>query len=1050
MNIAEWSIKNSTITWVMMAILLVVGMLAFNKLSRLEDPEFTIKEAMIITPYPGASAAEVEVEVSDLIERAAQQLGQLYFVESHSYRNKSIVKVKIKDQYDKQSLPQVWDELRRKIHDVQQQLPPGAGPSLINDDFGDVYGVYLALTGDGYSQKDLFEFAKFLRRELLLVQDIKKITFFGAPQEVIYVEMERDKMSALGIAPEDIYRALGAKNTAEAAGYMTVGERRLALNPTGEFTSEQQFANLLVNSRSQNHKPVALGDVATIERGLQDPPTNLLRFNGEPAIGLAISTAHGGNVVTMGEGLYAKVDELKSQIPIGMQMNVVSMQSDSVTQAIDNFLVSLIQAVVIVIVVLLFFMGLRSGLIIGTVLAVTITGTFIFMSLLDITLERISLGALIIALGMLVDNAIVVTDGMRVRMQQGEDALVAARKVVNQTALPLLGATAVAIAAFAAIGTSKDATGEYTRSLFSVIFISLAMSWFTAVTITPLLCQRFLPRTAQGRADEPYQSNLYVRYRAFLTAAIEKRALTLGVTAVVFCCALAGFGFVKQSFFPDSTRPQLMVDVWYPEGTHILEVDRKISAFSQALQKYQGVTHVTTQIGGRSPRFLLTYQPELPNEHFGRLLVDVSDYRLLNSLSQTLQQDLEHLQPEAQVNVRQFVLGPATGGKIQLRISGPDHDTLRALGERVMTVLRAHPNVKGIRNEWGEPVQVLRPVISDTLAGQLGVTRPDIARATAHAVEGVRAGVYRERDELLPIIARAPEAERRSLENLDQVPLWSPIAGRMVPLGQAVTQFELDFENPHIGRMDRVSMLRIHFDQRSGLSSELLAEVKAEIEQAVGVDLHQYLQKPASEKIAHTAHTLPIKYRDRLPLKDMPGYFVAWGGENEDSVKGASAIVGAIPMFFGLMVFIVICLFNSLRKTAVIWLVVPLAIVGVTLGLLLFQQPFGFMALLGFMSLAGMLIKNAIVLVDQIDEELKSGMNGVDAVVASGVSRLIPVAMAAATTILGMVPLLTDAFFVSMAVTIMFGLGFATVLTLVVVPVLYATLFGFKAAPNNA
>ncbi len=1045
MNIAEWSIKNSTITWVTTLVLLVAGMMAFNGLSRLEDPEFTIKEAMIITPYPGASAAEVEMEVSDLIERAAQQMGQLFYVESHSYRDKSIVKVKIKDQYDKHSLPQVWDELRRKVNDVQHQLPPGAGPSMVNDDFGDVMGVYLALTGDGYTEKDLYEFAKFLRRELLLVPDVKKITFYGAPKEVIYVEMQRDKMAALGIAPSDIYRALGAKNTAESAGFMTVGEQRLALNPTGEFTSEQQFASLLVNTRTYNNRPVALGDVASIQRGLQDPPTNLLRFNGEPAIGLAISTASGGNVVTMGEGLNTKLAELRPQTPLGMQMNVVSMQSDSVNHAIDNFLLSLIQAVVIVVVVLLFFMGLRSGLIIGTVLAVTITGTFIFMNLLDITLERISLGALIIALGMLVDNAIVVTDGMRVRMQQGEDALVAARKVVAQTALPLLGATAVAIAAFAAIGTSKDATGEYTRSLFSVILISLTMSWFTAVTITPLLCKTFLPKASGGGTpDEPYQGSFYLRYRQFLTSAIRRRWLTLGVTLVVFLLALVGFGFVKQSFFPDSTRPQFMVDVWYPDGTHILEVDKKIKAFERALRAYDGVTNITTQIGGSSPRFLLTYQPELPNSNFGRLLVDVKDYRILKSLGSQLQRDLENLQPEARVNVRLFVLGPATGGKIQLRISGPDHHQLRELADRALSILREHPNVKGIRNEWGEPVQILRPVISDTMAGQLGVTRPDIARATAHAVEGVRAGVYRERDELLPIIARAPEAERRSLDNLDQVPLWSPVAGRMVPLGQAVTQFNLAFEDPHIWRQDRVSMLRIHFDQRTGLSSELLADIKDDLERAIGVDVHQYLRRATDATIEHTPNTLPIKFRDRLPLKDRPGYFMAWGGENEDSVKGANAIVKGIPLFFGLMVFIVLCLFNSLRKTAVIWLVVPLAIVGVTVGLLLFQQPFGFMALLGFMSLAGMLIKNAIVLVDQIDEELRHGKTGVDAVIESGVSRLIPVAMAAATTILGMAPLLADAFFVAMAVTIMFGLGFATLLTLIVVPVLFATVYRFK------
>ncbi|MDF1820174.1 MAG: efflux RND transporter permease subunit [Alcanivoracaceae bacterium] len=1044
MNIAQWSIRNSVITWTLALVMTVVGYAAFNSLSRLEDPEFTIKEAKVVTPYRGATAAEVEEEVTDLIERAAQKMGQLFYVESHSYRDKSIVSVKILDQYDKSTLPQVWDELRRKVNDVQSQLPPGAGPSTVIDDFGDVYGVYLALTGDGYSNEEVYRFAKFLRRELLQVQDVKSIALFGEPREVIYVEMRREKMAALGIAPQEIFNALGAKNTVAYAGYVRAGDARLAVNPTGEFTSEQEFASLLVSSAVDGSKQVVLGDVANIRRGLQEPPSNLLRFDGQPAIGLAIATRSGGNVVDMGAGLYAKLEQLRPQIPLGMDLNIVSMQSDAVTAAINGFTVSLLQAIAIVVLVLLLFMGLRSGLIIGAVLLITIMGTFIFMSMFDITLERISLGALIIALGMLVDNAIVVTDGMRMRMQKGEDSVSAARAVVAQTALPLLGATAIAITAFAAIGTSQDSTGEYTRSLFSVILLSLSLSWFTAVTITPLLCHQFLKVSADGDQADAYSSGFYQKYRVFLDVAIANRGLTLLITLIVFVLAVVGFGQVKQSFFPDSTRPQFYVDVWYPEDTDISVVARRLTAFEDALHALDGVTHVTTQVGGGSPRFLLTYTPEQPAGNFGRLLVDVDDYRQLAAITQRAQQELEVLQPDARVNTRLFVLGPATGGKIQLRISGPDRSELRRLAARAKAVIQQHPNVKGLRDEWGEKVKVIRPVVADAQAQKLGIDRTSIAQAMAYAVEGVRAGVYREDDELLAIVARAPEAERQSLFNLGQATIWSPAARQMVPLGQVVSDFDVAFEDAHIWRQDRVTMLRLHFDQRQGLSSELLADIKADVEQALNADLHRYLGKPAGADIAHTASTIPVRYRDRIPVRDMPGYYFAWGGENEDSVKGATAIAGALPVFFGLMVLIVILLFNSIRKTLVIWLVVPLAIVGVTVGLLLFDQPFGFMALLGFMSLAGMLIKNAIVLVDEIDTQLAQGQAPVDAVVESGVSRLIPVAMAALTTILGMIPLLGDAFFVAMAVTIMFGLGFATVLTLVVVPVLYATLFNFR------
>lgn len=1037
MNIAEWSIRNSTITWVIMFVLLGAGLISFNGLSRLEDPEFTIKDAVVITPYPGASAAEVEIEVTDLIERAAQEMGQLFYVESHSYRDKSLVKIKILDQYDQSKLPQVWDELRRKVSDAQRNLPPGAGPSIVNDDFGDVFGVYLAITGDGHSQKELYETAKFLRRELLTVGDVKKIIFYGVPKEVVYVEINRVRMAALGIEPNQIFATLAGKNIVADAGYLSVGAQRLAINPTGEYSSEEEFENLMISA--PDGRQVRLGDVAEIYRGYQEPLTNILRYDGKPAIGIAISTVQGGNVVSMGQGIEAKIRQILDQIPVGIKLNIVSLQSESVVLAVDNFLVSLGQAVAIVVVVLLFFMGLRSGLIIGVVLIVTIMGTFIFMNIFEVTLERISLGALIIALGMLVDNAIVVTDGMRVRINQGEDPISAARDVVGQTAMPLLSATAVAIAAFAAIGTSQDSTGEYTRTLFSVILISLSLSWFTAVTTTPLLCKVFLKPTGET-GEEPYQGAFYQIYKSFLLFAINQRALSIAVTIAVFTTAIWGFSFVKTSFFPNSTRPQMYIDAWFPEGTDIHETQKELEQVEEMLKSYEGVTHLTTQIGGSSPRFLLTYTPEDSLPNFGRILVDVENYHVIENISQRIQRDLDTMPSNANFNVRLFVLGPATGGKIQLRISGPDRTELRKLSAKARAVVNNHPNVKGIRDEWDARVKVVRPQVSDAQARKLGIDRPDIATAMAYFGEGVRAGVYRERDELLPIIARAPANERTNLNNLDQGLIWSPVARRMVPIGQVATDFEVTFEDAHIWRRDRMTMQRLHFDQRQGLSSELLQDVKADIEKAVGVDVEAI----AGKGVEHTSSTIPIKYRDRLYIKDKPGYYMAWGGENEDSIKGRNSIAGSVPIFFGMMVFIIIALFNSIRKTLVIWLTVPLAIIGVTVGLLLFKEPFGFMSMLGFMSVAGMLIKNAIVLVDQIGIELDTGKEPVTAIVDSGVSRLIPVSMAALTTILGMIPLLGDAFFVGMAVTIMFGLGFATVLTLIVVPVLYATIFGFK------
>jgi multidrug efflux pump subunit AcrB len=1053
MKIAEISINKSVITITLTIVLIYAGFKAFQSLPRLEDPEFTIKEAIITTPYPGASASEVEEEVTNVIEKAVQELGQLKRVESTSSRGLSTVKAIIKDEYDKKGLPQVWDELRRKVNDYQTQLPPGAGPSLVNDDYGDVYGVYLAITGEGYSYAELKDYADLLKRELLLVKDVKKIVLYGVQPEAVYVEMSRTKMAALEISQLDIYNALRAKNLPADAGEIDVGKERFPINPTGEFTSEEEFGDLLVNSRS-GESLVYLKDVADIRRGYTEPPKNILRYNGKPAIGLAISTVLGGNVVTMGEGIEQKVKELEPLAPLGMELEVISLQSESVTQSINGFVVNLIEAIVIVVVVLLFAMGLRSGLIIGAVLFITICGTFVFMGMWNVTLERISLGALIIALGMLVDNAIVVVDGMRIKMEQGEDAISAANEIVGQTAMPLLGATVVAVLAFAAIGTSKDSTGEYCRTLFQVILISLMFSWVTAVTITPLLCKYSLigkkkPGKEDQKAKDPYAGKFFQIYKKLLITAINLRYMTVGIVIGIFILSLIGFGFIKTMFFPTATRPQFFVELYFPEGYRIEDTARELEATEKYLKGSEGVTNVISEIGGGDPRFLLTYVPGKASSSYAVILVSVEDYEVIDTIFQKTQTELEKLLPNTVVNVRKFLLGPGEGGKIQLRISGPDRMMLRELAGKVKEILNADPQAKAVRDEWKEKVKVVRPQLEEAQASQLGISRPEVARAFEESFSGTTTGIYRDKStfepQLLPIIARAPDYERMNLDTIQSLQIWSQAAGRMIPIGQVVSGFNTETENANIGRRDRVTMIKIHADPRTELPSELLARVKPEIEKALNVDVGQVTGQdfgPEDNPFQDFEHeVIPIRDSDQLPLKGLPGYYIAWGGEAEDSARANAGLQKSIPIFFALMVLIVIFLFNSVRQPLIIWLTVPLSIIGVTIGLLLFKQPFGFMALLGLLSLSGMLIKNAIVLIDQIDTEIKSGKDRYQSVVDSGVSRLNPVMMAAATTILGMVPLLQDAFFVSMAVTIMFGLLVATVLTLVVVPVLYTIFF---------
>ena len=1009
MNPAKMAFDRSVVTWVFIVLLTVGGVISFSGMARLEDPEFTIKDALILTPYPGASALEVEEEVTDRIEKACQEMGQLKEIyESTSYRGFSLVKVRMHDKYDKAGLPQVWDELRRKIGDVQGQLPPGAGPSLVNDDFGDVYGVFVALTGDGYTYAELKDVGEMLRKELALVQEVSRVDFFAAQQEVIFVEPDRDRMALLGVSNAAIIAELQARSLVSYAGRVGVGPDLINLEPTAVFDTPEEFGNIILSDVTGGSQ-IYLRDVANVRRGYQEPPVTLQRFDGQNAVGLGISTVEGGNVVTMGKALKVRLAELQERIPVGIEIGVISMQPDAVVDSINSFLVSLGQAVVIVIVVLLIFMGLRTGLLIGFVLFLTISGSFIFLSAQGVLLERISLGALIIALGMLVDNAIVVVDGMLIRMERGEKARDAAIAVVNQTAIPLLGATAIAILAFAAVGTSQDKTGEYTRSLFSVILVSLSLSWVIAVTATPVLAAKFLKVkvAAGGAVSDPYDTKFYRGYRGLLGTVIRQRWLTMVVVVLIFGVSVVGFGTIEGAFFPDSTRPQFLVEYWLPQGTSIRTTEADVAQLEQYILGLDGVQHVATTVGGGAMRFLLTYTPEKANSAYALMLVEVEDYKEIDVLKPQIQSYMEENFPQSIPTVKRFINGPAEPGAVQVKIIGDDPVKLRELAKQARAIFEADSDAFGVRFDWGDRVQVVRPVIGTEQANLAGLSRPEIAAALLQGFEGQNIGVYREGIELMPIIMRAPEPERLDIASIRNLQIWSPTAGHMIPLTQVVTGFETVWEDQIITRVNRKRAITVLCDPEFGLATSLLARTRPQIE----------------------------------ALDYPPGYETEWWGELKSTTEDQTALAGAMPAFILMMILIVILLFNSLRQTLVIWLVVPLGIVGVTVGLMASGLPFNFLALLGFLSLIGMLIKNAIVLIDQINLEVAEGRDLYSAIVDSGVSRLRPVAMAAATTVLGMAPLFPDPFFNSLAMTVAAGLTFATVLTMVVVPVLYAIIF---------
>lgn len=1004
MNPASAAIKYKIFTLVITVLVVLGGGRAYEKLGRLEDPEFTVKTALVTTQYPGANSVEVETEVTEVIETAIQELGQLDYIESESVAGVSTITVNILDKYDKKTLPQVWDELRRKVNDAQKLLPPGAKRSVVFDDYGDVYGVLLAVTGDEYTDEELEDYADFLRRELLTVVDVAKVTIWGVQQQQVFVEISRAKMAQLGISLDSIYATLEKQNMVQGAGSVDVGPEYIRINPTGAISSVTAIGNLLI--ASHNSEMIYLKDIAMITRGLISPPTRHLRFNGQRGLAIGISTVSGGNVVVMGEGVNSKLQALQAHTPLGMKVTPIWFQADGVQAAVNGFVINLIEALLIVIVVLMVFMGRRSGILIGAVLLLTVAATITVMQLYAIDLQRISLGALIIALGMLVDNAIVVVEGMQVKIEQGMEASQAAAETVGQTMWPLLGATAIAVLAFAAIGLSQDSTGEYLRSLYQVMLISLGLSWFTAITVTPLLGVMFLKPGSDITAD-PYASPLFGYYKSILNKALNRPKQSICGVLVLLVLSAIAFKQLEQSFFPDSTSPQLLVHYWLPEGTDI----RKTSADQKMIESFiltqPGVKSVATFVGDGAPRYTLVYSPEKANDAYGLFMIDLDDYRIIPELSNTIIHYIHEHEVDANPRTEKIKLGPGGGYPLELRISGSDPNIIRSLSDQVKRILIQDGGAKGIRDNWRERVKIIEPEIKTVQAERAGLTRSDIARAIETVFTGTQVGLYREGDNLLPIISRNIESERDRVDDLYSIQIWSELAKKVIPLSQVVTEFKTGYEDAIIQRRNKVRTLTVQAEPLSGNVSVLFERV------------HQAIE------------AIP------LPL----GYRFEWGGEYEDSTKAQKSLAEKLPGTLILMIVISIGLFNALKQPLIIWLTVPLSIIGVSFGLLLFGEPFGFMALLGFLSLSGMLIKNAIVLIDEIDCELASGKPTREAIIVASVSRLRPVMMAAVTTVLGMIPLLTDVFFKGMAVTIMAGLVFATVLTLVIVPVFYLLLF---------
>ncbi|WP_278498169.1 efflux RND transporter permease subunit [Pantoea vagans] len=1017
MRIQEHFLDKPIRIWMVILLLGVGGIYALLNIGRLEDPLFTIKSAVIVTHYPGASAQQVEEEVTLPLENALQRLPSLDNVTSISGNGLSQITVNIHTRYLADQLPQIWDELRRRVGDAARQFPPGVQAPLVNDDFGDVYGYFFVIHGKDFTNSELRNYADQLRRDLVLVPGVAKVAVAGVEQEEVRIALSASKMTAYGMTPQRVADLLNRNNSVASAGTLRVDSESIRFHPTGELKTLDDLANLpiLPAGSPQN---VHLRDIATLTRGVTDNPANIYFADGEAALAIGISFAPGVNVIDVGDALSARIAHYQQDTPAGISLKVFYNQAHEVKQSVDGFILNFLMALAIVVGTLLLFMGLRSGMVIAASLALNVLGTLLIMYLFKLELQRVSLGALIISLSMLVDNAIVVVEGVKIDHQRGHPLQQAISRMVRRTALPLLGATVIAILAFAPIGLSQDSTGEYCKSLFQVLLISLMLSWVTALTLTPVFInwsekRRGAAKPAKTDISDPYQGIVFRRYRQTLSGLLRFRLITLTAMVALLALSLYGFTLVKQNFFPSSSTPVFFTDLWLPYGTDIHYTADTAAEIARFINQDPDVAATVTTVGQGALRFTLTYDAARQYSNFAQIMVRVKDGRLLDALALKTENYIQQNFPQVNQRIKRIQFGSASDSAIALRVTGPDPEVLRHIGSQLDAIFLADGSTFPVRNDWQERSKVIRPVYSALRGQELGIDKRDIDQALRMNFSGDAVGIFRDGSRLMPVMLYPADEERQSVDHIENIQLWSAALQHFVPLSNVISDFRLEWENPLIMRRDRTRVLTVQTDPdpASGLTSaQVVARVQPQIDQ----------------------------------LKLPSGYRLEWGGELESSREAQSGLLSSLPAGFLAMFIITVLMFNSLRDAVAIWITVPLAMIGVTCGFLITGIPFGFMALIGLLSLSGMLLRNGIVLIEEIrlfrqEKPLQL------AIIDAATSRLRPILLTAFTTVLGLLPLLRDVFFQSMAVVIIFGLGFATVLTLLVLPVIYRCFHGREA-----
>lgn len=1008
MKLIKYFLQRRSVTILLLLLVLAGGIFAYIKMGKLEDAPFTIKQALVMTPYPGASPSEVQRQVTDVLEEAIQSMGELYYLKTENRAGISKITVYVKKEIRADQMQQLWDKLRRKVGDVQSKLPAGAGPSVVNDDFGDVLGVFYGLASENHTYRELEDQAKLIKNELLKVKDVARIEINGTQTPTIDITISPAVMSRSGITTADIAQAFNARNKVVDSGGITAGPGRIRIESTGNFYSLDDIRELTIVSRTGEH--FRLSDIASISENYMTPATSLMRMNGKPAVGIAISTVPTGNVVDMAEAVKARIENIKTYMPEGFELISIYDQGYESDIANQGFILNLIISVITVVAILLFFIGFKNGLLVGSGLVFSIFATLIVMLTGGIALQRMSLAAIIIAMGMLVDNAIVVSDSALVNMQKGMRKRVAIMKACSGTALPLLAATVIAILTFLPIYYSPHITGELLSSLVIVIGVSLMFSWVFALTQTPFFIQEFVRRPRPWELKGAlFAGKMYDHFRNALRFVIRHRYATVCLMVLLLVASAWSFRFIPKVFVPALEKPYFTLDVWLPEGTDIYETDRIVAKMTEYLNQQKETETVSTYVGRTPPRYYLSNISFGPQSNYAQLLVKSHSPQDAKKLRTLLQDSIRILYPEPLIKVNKFELSPLTEAVIEARFLGPDPAVLDSLAGVAIEVMRRNPKVADARNEWGNMTPIIRPVYDPVKAGALGITKSAMMESIKSINDGLAVGVYRDNEKKVPVLLKSAGTDISDARGLGDFSVWN---GRnSAPLSQVTENIETGWEWPQMRTYNRQLSMAAMCGVKPG---HTMAEVHGEIRKEI-----EAIQLPE-------------------------GYTFFWDSQYKDQHEAMQAIAKYFPLAFLALVVILVALFGNFRDPLIILCVLPLSLIGVAVGMLLTGFEFGFFPIAGWLGLLGMIIKNVIVLLDEIHVQRRAEVPVYTAIIESTVSRTRPVLMAATTTILGMVPLLFDVAFGGMAATIIFGLTFATLLTLFVTPALYSLFYKVK------